>query len=576
MVTTGAQALFGDGTRLLTVAEVASAMRVSTMTVYRLIKSGDLPAVRVGQNYRVRERGRRALSGRPDRSRWRDRDGEGPDRSGHRLHGRARRGARSATPLTVVRASQVPCRPGPWRAARSGIRARSSEALKKLWSEGGFKGRQVWLGVGNQRVVVREIALPVPAREGAARLARLPGAGVHPDAGRRRGPRLRPDRGVRAGGPPDAPDAPRRGPARHGRSGRAGRDRRASSSRWGSTWSRSRWSRSVGATDGGMDLEEGVARRPIVDVGAHVTNIVRPRARRHPVRPDPAERVGAMSPSRSRARLGVEDDIAERLKRGEAVEDAPEPAGRSPGRDAARRRASSTRSDPRSSSTRRRRKDARIGKVLVTGGGSRLEGFFDLMRQRIPVPVEPGARLQPRPASAATRPTSPLRSRSLPSRSASPCRRRSDESRQSAPHRHQEGPGGSSPDAARVDRRRRRDRPDHLLLGAPGRATQRCERRHRGAEPDERRLQQEIDDLQKYEDLQVEAQQQEQLLEAAYADEVAYSSVLLDVSKVIPPDTYLTSSASTVDTTAVPPTDPTAPTFVGTMTFAGRPCTSIR
>jgi excisionase family DNA binding protein len=54
MVTTGAQALFGDGTRLLTVAEVAAAMRVSTMTVYRLIKSGDLPAVRVGHNYRVR------------------------------------------------------------------------------------------------------------------------------------------------------------------------------------------------------------------------------------------------------------------------------------------------------------------------------------------------------------------------------------------------------------------------------------------------------------------------------------------------------------------------------------------
>ena len=54
MVTTGAQALFGDGSTLLTVAEVASVMRVSTMTVYRLIKSGDLPAVRVGHNYRVR------------------------------------------------------------------------------------------------------------------------------------------------------------------------------------------------------------------------------------------------------------------------------------------------------------------------------------------------------------------------------------------------------------------------------------------------------------------------------------------------------------------------------------------
>lgn len=40
---------------LLTVAEVAGAMRVSSMTVYRLIKSGELPAVRVGKNYRLRE-----------------------------------------------------------------------------------------------------------------------------------------------------------------------------------------------------------------------------------------------------------------------------------------------------------------------------------------------------------------------------------------------------------------------------------------------------------------------------------------------------------------------------------------
>lgn len=39
---------------LLTVAEVADLLRVSTMTVYRLIRGGDLAAVRVGRNYRVR------------------------------------------------------------------------------------------------------------------------------------------------------------------------------------------------------------------------------------------------------------------------------------------------------------------------------------------------------------------------------------------------------------------------------------------------------------------------------------------------------------------------------------------
>lgn len=41
---------------LLTVAEVAQVLRVSNMTVYRLIKAGELPALRVGKNYRIRER----------------------------------------------------------------------------------------------------------------------------------------------------------------------------------------------------------------------------------------------------------------------------------------------------------------------------------------------------------------------------------------------------------------------------------------------------------------------------------------------------------------------------------------
>jgi excisionase family DNA binding protein len=41
--------------RFLTVAEVATAMRVSKMTVYRLVHAGDLPAVRVGRSFRVPE-----------------------------------------------------------------------------------------------------------------------------------------------------------------------------------------------------------------------------------------------------------------------------------------------------------------------------------------------------------------------------------------------------------------------------------------------------------------------------------------------------------------------------------------
>ncbi|RJK96076.1 helix-turn-helix domain-containing protein [Vallicoccus soli] len=39
----------------LTVAEVAAVMRVSKMTVYRLVHAGELPAVKVGRSYRVPE-----------------------------------------------------------------------------------------------------------------------------------------------------------------------------------------------------------------------------------------------------------------------------------------------------------------------------------------------------------------------------------------------------------------------------------------------------------------------------------------------------------------------------------------
>ncbi len=46
----------GSGSTFLTIAEVAAMMRVSKMTVYRLVHSGELPAVRVGRSFRVTEK----------------------------------------------------------------------------------------------------------------------------------------------------------------------------------------------------------------------------------------------------------------------------------------------------------------------------------------------------------------------------------------------------------------------------------------------------------------------------------------------------------------------------------------
>jgi len=42
-----------EAPKFLTVAEVAEMARVSRMTVYRMVHSGELPAVRVGKSYRV-------------------------------------------------------------------------------------------------------------------------------------------------------------------------------------------------------------------------------------------------------------------------------------------------------------------------------------------------------------------------------------------------------------------------------------------------------------------------------------------------------------------------------------------
>ncbi len=41
--------------KFLTVAEVATLMRVSKMTVYRLLHSGELPGVQIGRSFRVPE-----------------------------------------------------------------------------------------------------------------------------------------------------------------------------------------------------------------------------------------------------------------------------------------------------------------------------------------------------------------------------------------------------------------------------------------------------------------------------------------------------------------------------------------
>jgi excisionase family DNA binding protein len=49
------QQLDSTHSRFMTVGEVAAVLRVSNMTVYRLINAGELAAVRIGRSFRVRE-----------------------------------------------------------------------------------------------------------------------------------------------------------------------------------------------------------------------------------------------------------------------------------------------------------------------------------------------------------------------------------------------------------------------------------------------------------------------------------------------------------------------------------------
>jgi type IV pilus assembly protein PilM len=275
------------------------------------------------------------------------------------------------------------------------------EALRELWQSGGFKGRQVYMGVGNQRVVVREIAIPwLPEKELRASLGFqvqefIPmatdeavldfdplGEFEHEDRRMLRmllvaAQRAMVDGLIRA--------------AQVAKLEPLGLDLVPFA-----------LVRSVGSGDAGMDLEEG-GEEAVIDIGAHVTNIVvHERGRTKFVRILPS---GGRDVTLAIARAaGVEDETAERLKRGEDV-DVPDDEAYDD--DEAERPSLPSAADVRAVALTRagafvdevrsslefytaQSREARIGHVLVTGGGSKLEGLLDVMRQRIPVPVDRG------------------------------------------------------------------------------------------------------------------------------------------------------------------------------------------
>ena len=291
------------------------------------------------------------------------------------------------SPPSVIRAAQVPLPAGAVENGEVREVEAVSAALRELWTRGGFKSRRVWMGVGNQRVVVREIALPaMPEKELRQSLGfqvqefiPMPVDEAVLDYhlieeveidGRQMlrlllvaAQKVMVDTLVAA--------------ATNAKLEPMGLDLVPFA-----------MVRAVGATGAGMELER-TGGEAVVDVGAHVTNIV--------VHAAGETRFVRILPSGGRditmaiARaLSVDDEVAERLKRGEIVEEVdvtPQQAI-----EVAMQRATQFVDEIRSSLEfyTAQTQGARIDRLLISGGGSKLEGFIDILRQRIPVTVEPG------------------------------------------------------------------------------------------------------------------------------------------------------------------------------------------
>jgi type IV pilus assembly protein PilM len=291
------------------------------------------------------------------------------------------------SPPTVIRAAQVPLPAGAVENGEVREVEAVSEGLRELWTRGGFKSRKVWMGVGNQRVVVREIALPtMPEKE----LRQSLGFQVQEFIP------MPVDEAVLDYHLIEEIEVDGRQMLRLllVAAQKAMVDTLVTSATnaklepMGLDLVPFAMVRAVGATGAGMELERS-GGEAVVDIGAHVTNIV--------VHAAGETRFVRILPSGGRditvaiARgLTVEDEIAERLKRGEVVEEStatPEQALQ-----VAMQRATQFVDEIRSSLEfyTAQTQGARIERLLISGGGSKLEGFIDIVRQRIPVTVEAG------------------------------------------------------------------------------------------------------------------------------------------------------------------------------------------
>lgn len=289
----------------------------------------------------------------------------------------------------IVRAAQVSLAPGAVEAGEVRQPELVADALRELWSKSGVKSKQVYLGVGNQRIVVREVAIPwLPEKELRETLSfqvqefipMPPDEAVldfdplgELDQGGRRMQRILLVAAHKAmiGPLVEAVQLAKLDPQ-------------------GIDLVPFAVVRAVGAGDEALDLD-APGDEAVVDVGAHVTSIcVHERGITRFVRMLPS---GGRDISLAIARgLSLSDEDAESAKRGESVATEAGEVDSAEVSRVALARAGSFVDEVRSSLEfyAAQVPGARIARVLVTGGGSRLDGFLELLQERIPVPVDRG------------------------------------------------------------------------------------------------------------------------------------------------------------------------------------------
>lgn len=291
-------------------------------------------------------------------------------------------------PPTLVRVAQVPTPPGAVVSGEVRDPAQVADALRELWRRGRFRSREVILGVANQRVVVREVSLPwlsdrelreslpfqvqefvpIPVEEAVLDFHVLE---EYERDGRRMirlllvaAQRVMIEQIV------GAAEAARLRPA-------------------GLDLVPFAIVRSVGSIDGmGLDANEA-GDEAVVDIGADVTSIC--------VHAWGVPRFVRILPSGGRdvtsavARgLSVPDEEAERLKRGGATEAEEGHAQQAVA--LAENRAASFSDEIRSSLDfyQSQMPGAKIGRVLLTGGGSKYDGLRRTLADRLPAAVAQG------------------------------------------------------------------------------------------------------------------------------------------------------------------------------------------